>query len=72
MSPLAIVMQKKTQQPVQFEITEQTREAVATWVKEAHRKPEGFLFPSRVSGVTSSFDPSVFPDRRILGGVDWT
>jgi hypothetical protein len=42
-------MQKKTQRPVQFEITEQTREAVASWVKEAHRKPEQFLFPSRVS-----------------------
>jgi hypothetical protein len=34
----AIVMQKKTQRPVQFEITEQTREAVAAWVKEAHRR----------------------------------
>jgi integrase len=45
----AIVMQKKTQRPVQFEITEQTREAVAAWVKEAHQKPEQFLFPSRVS-----------------------
>jgi integrase len=45
----AIVMQKKTQRPVQFEITEQTREAVTAWVKEAHRKPEQFLFPSRVS-----------------------
>jgi integrase len=44
----AIVMLKKTQQPVQFEITEQTREAVAAWVKEAHWKPEEFLFPSRV------------------------
>ena len=45
----AIVMQKKTQRPVQFEISEQTREAVASWVNEAHRKPEQFLFPSRVS-----------------------
>ena len=45
----AIVMQKKTQRPVQFEITEQTREAVMAWIKEAHRKPEQFLFPSRVS-----------------------
>ena len=46
----AIVMQRKTQRPVQFEITEQTREAVAAWVKEAHRQPEQFLFPSWVSG----------------------
>src|ERR1700674_2036835 len=45
----AIVMQKKTQRPVQFEITEQTRDAVATWITGAHLKREQFLFPSRVS-----------------------
>jgi len=45
----AIVMQKKTQRPVQFEITEQSRESVTAWIKEAHRKPEQFLFPSRMS-----------------------
>ncbi len=43
----AIVMQKKTQRPVQFEITEKTREAVATWIGTAHLKAEQFLFPSR-------------------------
>jgi len=48
-APRAIVMQRKTQRPVQFEITEQTRDAVATWIKEAHLKPDQFLFPSRVS-----------------------
>lgn len=45
----AIVMQKKTQRPVQFEITEQTRDAVAAWIAAAQLKPEQFLFPSRVS-----------------------
>ena len=45
----AIVMQKKTQRPVQFEITEQTRDAVAAWIAAAHLKPEQYLFPSRVS-----------------------
>jgi integrase len=45
----AIVMQKKTQRPVQFEITEQTRDAVAAWITAAQLKPEQFLFPSRVS-----------------------
>ena len=45
----AIVMQKKTQRPVQFEITEQTRDAVAGWISMAHLKPEQFLFPSRLS-----------------------
>src|SRR5437667_6957191 len=48
-APRAIVMQKKTQRPVQFEITEQTRDAVAAWIAAAHLKPEQFLFPSRVS-----------------------
>src|SRR4029453_16681375 len=45
----AIVMQKKTQRPVQFEITEQTRDAVAAWIAAAHLKPEHYLFPSRLS-----------------------
>jgi integrase len=35
---------------VQFEITEQTRDAVAAWIARAHLKPEQYLFPSRVSG----------------------
>jgi integrase len=42
-------MQKKTQRPVQFEITEQTRAAIATWIAAANLKPEQFLFPSRVT-----------------------
>jgi len=42
-------MQKKTQRPVQFEITEQTRDAVASWIATAHLRPEQYLFPSRVS-----------------------
>jgi site-specific recombinase XerC len=45
----AIVMQKKTERPVQFEITEQTREAIAAWITAAHLKPGQFLFPSRLS-----------------------
>ena len=45
----AIVMQSKTQRPVQFEINEQTRDAVANWIASAHLRPEQFLFPSRVS-----------------------
>lgn len=48
-APRAIVMQTKTQRPVQFEITEQTRDAIAAWITDAHLKSEQFLFPSRVS-----------------------
>ena len=42
-APRAIVMQKKTQWPVQFEIAEQTRDAVAAWIAMAHLKPDQFL-----------------------------
>ena len=44
----AIVMQHKTQRPVQFEITQTTREAVQAWIRKAALKPEDFLFPSRL------------------------
>lgn len=47
-APRAIVMQQKTQRPVQFEITEQTRESIAIWLDKAQLKPEQYLFPSRV------------------------
>ena len=41
-------MQHKTLRPVQFEITEQTRDAIASWIAKAQLNPEHFLFPSRV------------------------
>ena len=44
----AIVMQQKTGRPVQFEITEQTRESVAAWIGYIGRRPEDFMFPSRL------------------------
>jgi len=44
----AIVMQHKTQHPVQFEITQATRDALQAWIKQAGLKPEDFLFPSRL------------------------
>ncbi len=47
-SSRAIVMQRKTHRPVQFELTEPTREAVAAWLSKAQLKPEQFLFPSRI------------------------
>ena len=44
----AIVLQQKTQRPVQFEITEPTREAVSNWIICAGLSPEQALFPSRI------------------------
>ena len=47
-----IVLQQKTQRPVQFEITEPTREAVGAWIGHAGLSPESSLFPSRLRGST--------------------
>ncbi|SDI47692.1 Phage integrase family protein [Paraburkholderia steynii] len=44
----ATFMQQKTQRPVQFEITEQTRQSVATWISARGLKPADYLFPSRL------------------------
>ncbi len=47
-SPRAMILQQKTQQPVQFEITEQTRDALKNWISHNHSRPEDYLFPSRI------------------------
>ena len=47
-APRVIVMQHKTQRPVQFVSTEQTRDSIASWIAKAQLKPEHYLFPSRV------------------------
>src|SRR6478609_6901476 len=44
----ATLMQQKTQRPVQFEITEQTRHSVAAWISARGLKPADYLFPSRL------------------------
>lgn len=48
MATRAIVMQHKTQRPVQFEITSTTRDALQAWIKHAELKSDSFLFPSRI------------------------
>ena len=60
----ATIVQKKTGRPVQFEITEQTRDAVDAWITTAHLRPEQFLFPSR---VTESPHLSTRQYSRIVG-----
>ncbi|MFM0003757.1 tyrosine-type recombinase/integrase [Paraburkholderia dipogonis] len=44
----AQVIQRKTQRPVQFELTESTREAVGAWLEKAALRSEQYLFPSRL------------------------
>ena len=43
----AMVVQRKTQRPVQFELTEPTRSAVAAWIETANLKGENYLFRKR-------------------------
>ena len=39
-----MVVQWKIQRPVQFELTEPTRSAVAAWIETANLKAENYLF----------------------------
>ena len=42
-----MVMQQKTGQPVQFEITEQTRDSISNWINSAELMSDDYLFKSR-------------------------
>jgi integrase len=44
----ATVFQRKTQRPVQFELTEHTRDALSAWIAGKQLRATDFLFPSRV------------------------
>jgi len=45
----AVIVQQKTGRPVQFELTEQTRETVYAWIAQRRLNDGGYLFPSRVN-----------------------
>ena len=44
----ATVIQQKTRQPVRFELTQQTRDALKVWMEKAQLSQNDFLFPSRI------------------------
>jgi len=44
----AVIVQQKTGHPVQFELTEQTREAVLAWIRLRSLDTSEYLFPSRI------------------------
>jgi hypothetical protein len=43
-------MQQKTRRPVQFGLTELTRNALADWIRAAALRPEDYLFRTRIRG----------------------
>ncbi|OAP36564.1 integrase [Sinorhizobium glycinis] len=47
----AIIIQRKTGRPVQFELTDQTREAVGAWIGSRRLGERDYLFPSRVHAL---------------------
>ena len=48
----AIIMQRKTKRPVQFEITDQARSAVGGWIRFKGLEAADYLFPSRKNPTT--------------------
>ena len=48
MASRAMILRQKAQRPVQFEITEPTRDAVSAWLKKSALNSEDFLYPSRI------------------------
>ena len=61
----AMVMQQKTHQAVQFEITEQTRESISNWIEHVELGMHDYLFKSRFK---SSSHLSTRQYARIVGG----
>ena len=44
----AVIIQQKTGRPVQFELTEPTRDAITVWITRRPLDKKGYLFPSRL------------------------
>ena len=62
----ATIVQQKTGKPVQFELTEQTRESLVTWLTQRSGGIEDFVFPSRID---SAAQISTRQYARLVG--DW-
>ena len=42
-----MILQRKTQRPVRFELMDQTRESIEAWLAMANLRQDEYLFPSR-------------------------
>ena len=70
---MATVLQQKTELPVRFELTEQTREAIQEWITERKLDPNDYLFPSRTvfsSHITTRQYARIVDYRASLIGLD--
>ena len=62
-----IVMQQKTQRPVQFEITEPTRKSVFAWIRHAGTENRRLSVSEPDTIVPTSVDPAIRENRRGVG-----
>ena len=44
-----MVVQRKTQRPVQFELAEPNRSSISAWIEKANLRPEHYLSRSRLA-----------------------
>jgi hypothetical protein len=69
MASRALILQQKTSRPVQFEITEPARTAVAAWIVCSKRRPEDFSLPKPYSRLPAPFNSAVCSDCGFLGST---
>jgi integrase len=67
----ATVRQKKTGQPVRFEMSEQTRQAVDDYIRAAGKKPGEVLFAGRRGPWAMHDDAAIRPSRLGLDRQRW-
>ena len=68
----AVVMQHKTQRPVQFEITSATRDAVQKWIKHRGAEVRRLPFPEPHSRLAAPGHAAVRSNPRRLGRGAWS
>ena len=59
----ATVVQQKTKQPVRFEVTDQTREALTAWIAKAKLAAGDYLFPESPTRIAPPLDPPIRTHR---------
>ena len=57
----ATIRQRKTRRPVRFELTDQTRQAIDTYLRSSGRQPGQYLFAGRGDGSRGADNPTVRP-----------
>ena len=66
-SSRAMILQQKTSQPVQFEITEGTRDSITDWISACEASGSDYLFPKQDFIVTTPLDTPVRKNCRAMG-----